>query len=179
LKILPGLCHKLSKILSLEYLYDKRSTLAQAAACDLEGRPTQRDGPRVVSRADARDWRRDIRYDDVRPVWQNLLNLCDALRLRDITPDCVYTRERINRLDVNGHHPARWPHQLGRDLAPTARRSAQIQNRCARPYQAELIVDLYQLVGRSGPIPLDFGFSEVLVSALLLSPRFGQLVLPW
>jgi hypothetical protein len=117
--------------------------------------------------------RRHVRDHDVDGLAAGRLadDLADAVagvRLGHVAPDgldagTVGLRQRLDPLAVDADHGAGVPDRLGGDLEPAARRGPQVDDRVAGAEQAGRLVQLLELVGRAGAVPLLFRLVVVVV----------------
>jgi len=76
----------------------------------------------------------------------------------------VVVVEVVDALEVvDADDGPRLSHLLGGDLQPAAGRGAEVDDGVAALEQVRLLVDLFQLVGRPGAVPLLFRLVVVLV----------------
>ena len=76
-------------------------------------------------------------------------------------------KNRVRALDVAGQHEPLAPDPLRRAQRPGARRRAQIQHVLTGPEQAELGVQLFELVHGPGGVVLPLGLKKIVVPIFL------------
>ncbi len=78
--------------------------------------------------------------------------------------------QRLHRLEID-RDDFRCLAKLDGNLAPTARRSTQVEDSRAGSDQMKLVIDFQQLVGRPRSIAVLLGLLEIVILGLLLPPR--------
>ena len=85
------------------------------------------------------------------------------------------TPDRLHGQQVERKDPAHLAHPLVRDLAPGARRGAQIHDNHSWTDQLILVVDLHQFVGCTGTPALGLGTLDERIIDMLCHPGFAGL----
>ena len=116
---------------------------------------------------------RHVRKHEVGFSVQDCLQPVGGVRLEEIEREDMHARERRHFEPVDRDHaPASLAgaDPLGRDLAPTARRGAEIDDFRARPQQAIFVIELDQLEGRARAEALALGACHIGVVELAFEP---------
>ena len=95
---------------------------------------------------------------------------------RDIALVRLHTANRANRQQIDTENDRRRWHVLGRDLAPTAGRSAEIDTDLGLGEEVILLVELDELEGRTRAVALLAREVVVLVLIVLLALHHGDVV---
>jgi len=155
----------IQKGVPLEDLDEEVSAGLEDRFGDPEGRPGEVDRPRVVKGPVPREVRGGVADDDVGPPSKGLDDQLQGLLGGDVGLDGGDPIDRLDREEVDPDDPAAG--DLLCHLQPPAGGGPQVQDGVAPPDQPEPLVDLLELEGRPGPVPLGLGLP---VEVVLLIP---------
>ena len=134
---------------ALQHLGDEGAARLEHRRGEVERFLGQRHDPQVVSLAVASRRRRHVGEDEVDRSAERTLELTQHRVVLEVADQRLDTRQRLDRRQVEGDHPATaslaGTYALGRDLRPTARRGPQVDDPRTRLQEAELVVHLDQL----------------------------------
>lgn len=144
----------------IEELHEQGTPRSEQPGSERRNRFEQRLFARPVGRANARELRCGIAEEDLGRTSELGKNSFDHGLLREIAGNCDHVRKierRLDRGEIDPHHPARRAYRSGRHLEPAPRPAAEVDHALPAREQAMLRLDLEQLVGRAGSVALALG----------------------
>lgn len=108
------------------------------------------------------------------PLTHKIPHAVPNLLTQEVALQSIRASRRLSRYNINPHHSSTRTRAIHRNLAPAARRKAEIYDRIARTEKAVLGVDFEELEGRAGLESAEFGGLRVGVSGLARLPAGGR-----
>ena len=118
--------------------------------------------------------RRHVGEHDIGPAAERIDDPLPRVGREEVEPREGHARDRLDVEKVDGDHFALSRDRAdppGRIIRPAARGCAEIDDARPFPEQAVLVVDLDELIGCAGAIPLPAGASHVGIVELALEPK--------